>query len=230
MDGETVLHLLLNREDLMCGEIARILITKYPGLSNDIYLGDEMFGQSALHLAIVHDDYDTVQLLLENDADVKARACGNFFMPEDSTFGKSIDYQGYAYYGEYPLAFAACFGNKDIYDLLIQYGADPNLQDMFGNTILHMCVINYSSSMYSYAVRHWEKPAHPHIVNNAGYTPLTLASKLGRRQIFEEMLELMKVEFWRFSDMTCSAYPLTALDTIKPDGSTSMFCFIYLIR
>lgn len=52
---------------------------------------------------------------------------------------------GYAYYGEYPLAFAACFGNKDIYDLLIQYGGDPNMQDMFGNTILHMCVIKYSN-------------------------------------------------------------------------------------
>lgn len=52
---------------------------------------------------------------------------------------------GYAYYGEYPLAFAACFGNKDIYDLLIKYGADPDLQDMFGNTCLHMCVINYSN-------------------------------------------------------------------------------------
>ena len=38
----------------------------------------------------------------------------------------------YAYYGEYPLAFAACFGNKDIYDLLIQYGADPDRQDVFG--------------------------------------------------------------------------------------------------
>ena len=47
--------------------------------------------------------------------------------------------------------------------------------------------------MYSYAVRHWHKPARPHIVNNNGYTPLTLATKLGRRQIFEEMLELMKV-------------------------------------
>ncbi|KHJ80179.1 ankyrin repeat protein, partial [Oesophagostomum dentatum] len=100
---------------------------------------------------------------------------------------------GYAYYGEYPLAFAACFGNKDIYDLLIQYGANPNLQDSFGNTILHMCVINYSSSMYSYAVRHWAKPADPHVINHAGLTPLTLATKLGRKHIFEEMLELMKV-------------------------------------
>jgi len=47
--------------------------------------------------------------------------------------------------------------------------------------------------MYSYAVRHWHKPAHTNIVNHASYTPLTLATKLGRRQIFYEMLELMKV-------------------------------------
>ncbi|VDK50895.1 unnamed protein product [Anisakis simplex] len=188
VEGETIVHLLLNREEPMCCEIARILIAHYPGLANDIYLGDEMFGQSALHLAIVHDDYETVQLLLQSGADVNARACGAFFLPEDIT-----DYRGYAYYGEYPLAFAACFGNKDIYDLLIQYGADPDLKDMYGNTILHMCVINYSNSMYSYAVRHWEKPADPNIVNFAGLTPLTLATKLGRKDIFEEMLELMKV-------------------------------------
>uniref|UniRef100_A0A1I7XBR7 ANK_REP_REGION domain-containing protein n=1 Tax=Heterorhabditis bacteriophora TaxID=37862 RepID=A0A1I7XBR7_HETBA len=75
--------------------------------------------------------------------------------------------------------------------------------------------------MYSYAVRHWAKPADPHVVNHAGLTPLTLATKLGRKHIFEEMLELMKVEFWRFSDMTCSAYPLNTLDTIQPDGSTN---------
>lgn len=47
--------------------------------------------------------------------------------------------------------------------------------------------------MYSYAVRHWAKPADPNIVNAAGLTPLTLASKLGRKEIFEEMLEIMKV-------------------------------------
>uniref|UniRef100_A0A915DIF2 Uncharacterized protein n=1 Tax=Ditylenchus dipsaci TaxID=166011 RepID=A0A915DIF2_9BILA len=195
VEGETLVHLLLNREEPLCSEIARILIHKYPGLSKDIYLGDEMFGQSSLHLAIVHDDYDTVQLLLEKGAVVNARASGDFFLPEQEheNDSKGMDYQGYAYYGEYPLAFAACFENKDIYDLLIQYGANPDLQDMFGNTCLHMCVINYSNSMYSYAVRHWHKPAKTNIVNFAGYTPLTLATKLGRKQIFEEMLELMKV-------------------------------------
>ncbi|GMS95791.1 hypothetical protein PENTCL1PPCAC_17966, partial [Pristionchus entomophagus] len=222
IDGENIIHLLLNREQPVCYEIARILLIRFPPLAHDIYLGDEMFGQSALHLAIVHDDYETCQLLLQNGADVNARASGNFFQPEDfKTTGKVVDYQGYAYYGEYPLAFAACFSNKDIYDMLIQYGADANMQDSFGNTILHMCVITYSSSMYSYGVRHWAKPAAPNIVNNAGFTPLTLATKLGRKEIFDEMLELMKVEFWRFSDMTCSAYPLSTLDTIRPDGSTN---------
>lgn len=47
--------------------------------------------------------------------------------------------------------------------------------------------------MYGYAVRHWAKPADVNVVNSQGQTPLTLASKLGRREIFEEMLELMKV-------------------------------------
>ncbi|KAI3421300.1 hypothetical protein GPALN_014920 [Globodera pallida] len=213
MEGETLVHLLLNRQELVCQEVARILINRYPGLAKDIYLGEELFGQSCLHLAIVHDDYVTAKTLLEYGASVNARANGDFFMPEGFEPGgdhRGMDYEGYAYYGEYPLAFAACFENKDIYDLLIQYGANPDKQDTFGNTI----------SMYSYSARHWHRPAH-RLENFAGQTPLTLATKLGRKQIFEEMLELMKVEFWRFSDMTCSAYPLDALDTIRSDGSTN---------
>ena len=51
-------------------------------------------------------------------------------------------YAGYAYYGEYPLAFAACFGHEEMYDYLIDHGADPNLADSFGNTVLHMLVIS----------------------------------------------------------------------------------------
>lgn len=56
-----------------------------------------LLGQSPLHLAIVHDDYETVQLLLECGADVNARACGYFFMPEDQKGlrpKKVTDYMG----------------------------------------------------------------------------------------------------------------------------------------
>lgn len=48
---------------------------------------------------------------------------------------------GYAYYGEYPIHFAAATGNQEIYDYLIDHGANPNAQDTFGNTALHMVVI-----------------------------------------------------------------------------------------
>jgi len=52
-----------------------------------------------------------------------------------------VVFVGDAYYGEYPLAFAACFGYADIYDYLISQGADPNNPDSFGNNVLHVMVI-----------------------------------------------------------------------------------------
>lgn len=49
--------------------------------------------------------------------------------------------KSYAYWGEYPLSFAACLGLIDCYKLLLAKGADPNRQDSNGNTTLHMTVI-----------------------------------------------------------------------------------------
>lgn len=39
------------------------------------------------------------------------------------------------------------------------------------------------------------------------------------------MLELSSREFWRYSNITCSGYPLNALDTLLPDGRTSILFF-----
>lgn len=47
----------------------------------------------------------------------------------------------YVYWGEYPLAFAACLGQEECYRLVLAKGADPNGQDTNGNTVLHMLVI-----------------------------------------------------------------------------------------
>lgn len=69
-------------------------------------MGDEMFGQSALHLAIVHDDYDTVQLLLEKGSAVNARACGDFFLPEDVSENSS---RTYSYQGLFGFLSLVCF-------------------------------------------------------------------------------------------------------------------------
>lgn len=69
---------------------------------------------------------------------------GSFFLPRDQQGSrpvKNTDYEGLAYLGEYPLAWAACCANESVYNLLLDNNADPDAQDSFGNMILHMVVV-----------------------------------------------------------------------------------------
>ncbi|XP_052781748.1 transient receptor potential cation channel subfamily V member 5-like isoform X2 [Mya arenaria] len=222
--GETPLHLLYLTDSAEHTETAKILLNMYPKLALDIYEADEYFGESCLHLATVYGDFESVKLLVSNGAYINQRATGRFFLPEDQKTGQSneTNYQGYAYYGEYPLAFAVCFGYMDIYDYLIDNGADPNLQDSFGNTALHMAVISDQAEMYKYMVKHHKKPARREIRNHANLTPLTLASKLGRHKLFKEILEIHCIDLWRYSNVACSVYPLTEIDSIQSNGEPNL--------
>ena len=47
--------------------------------------------------------------------------------------------------------------------------------------------------MFNHAIRHPVKRAHTDIRNNEGLTPLTLAAKLGRKELFLQCLELSHV-------------------------------------
>ncbi|XP_050404943.1 transient receptor potential cation channel subfamily V member 6 isoform X2 [Patella vulgata] len=220
--GETSFHLCFLKGTPEHLEIARIFLEVHPSMANDVYLGDEYLGEGGLHLAIAKGNLKAVQLLVENGADVNQRATGQFFQPEDVKHGKDrkqTNYEGYAYYGEYPLSFAACFQHTDIYDYLIEHGADPNNKDEFGNTVLHMAVIHNQSKIYRHAVKHpFQKAVESK--NKAELTPLTLASKLGRPEIFQEMLELSSTRKWKYGNISCSQYPLEALDSIDSDGKT----------
>ena len=44
--------------------------------------------------------------------------------------------------------------------------------------------------MFKHAVRHHKKPAKTDILNKQHLTPLTLAGKLGRANVFKDMLDL----------------------------------------
>ena len=72
--------------------------------------------------------------------------------------------------------------------------------------------------MFAYALRHPLRSANPEVANHAELTSLTLSCKLGRDVLFKEMLELSCKEFWRYSNVCCSGYPLGALDSIRPRG------------
>lgn len=89
----------------------------------------------------------------------------------------STDYDGYAYWGEYPLSFAACLGLADCYKLLLAKGANPDRQDSNGNATLHMAVIADRIDMFDLC---YSNGANLDIVNKQNFTPLTLAAKLKR--------------------------------------------------
>ncbi|CAF3347301.1 unnamed protein product [Rotaria socialis] len=72
--------------------------------------------------------------------------------------------------------------------------------------------------MFKHAVRHPLKKARTDIRNNSDLSPLTLAAKLGRKELFLECLELAHVEIWRYSNIKCCTYPLRGIDTITDGG------------
>ncbi|XP_053594306.1 uncharacterized protein LOC103575567 [Microplitis demolitor] len=231
--GETLLHVLIICDTRSHTRIARILIKCFPRLAIDAVEGEEYLGASALHLAIAYNNNELVQDLVEAGANVSQRAIGSFFLPRDQQqqqrVSRNTDYEGLAYLGEYPLAWAACCANESVYNLLLDSGANPDDQDSFGNMILHMVVVCDKLDMFGYALRHPKFPASNGIANTAGFTPLTLACQLGRAEVFREMLELSAREFWRYSNITCSAYPLNALDTLLPDGRTNWNSALFII-
>ncbi|XP_050074270.1 uncharacterized protein LOC126561931 [Anopheles maculipalpis] len=230
--GESLLHVLIICDTKIHTKLARILLRVFPEQAIDVMEGEEYLGASALHLAIAYSNNELVGDLIDAGADVSQRATGRFFLPRDQQGlrpVKTTDYEGLAYLGEYPLAWAACCANESVYNLLLECGADPNAQDSFGNMILHMVVVCDKLDMFGYALRHPKLPCKNGIVNAAGLTPLTLACRLGRDEVFREMLELSAREFWRYSNLTCSGYPLNALDTLMPDGSTNWNSALFII-
>ncbi len=108
----------------------------------------QIIGETPLHIAIMYDDLETIEYIVEargfnvNQRCVGGKYNGSFKDKETAYAIKKSEYENLAYYGEYPLCLAACFASKEVYDYLLDKGADPNLKDSNGNTLLHVLVIN----------------------------------------------------------------------------------------
>uniref|UniRef100_A0A1I8IQG6 ANK_REP_REGION domain-containing protein n=1 Tax=Macrostomum lignano TaxID=282301 RepID=A0A1I8IQG6_9PLAT len=178
-------------------------------------------------MAVMNKDLELVKLLVKCGAVIDQRAVGDFFRPEDQRQVNKAAITDY----RYPLAFACCVGSAEIYDFLLSCGAHPDSKDQFGNSVLHMLVIHNNTEIYRLAVKHHKKPANPKLTNSAGLNPISLAAKLGRKDVFNEIIDLSSSEMWRFANITCKVYPLTGVDTIGQSGRTDWnSAFMYIIN
>ncbi|PNF35990.1 hypothetical protein B7P43_G02292 [Cryptotermes secundus] len=222
--GETCLHLYLLKATSIHADLAKRLLRFYPKLINDIYMCDEYHGESVLHLAIVNEDLANVKFLPDSGAEYHEHCVGNFMCPEDQKSSRpdSLDheyvnlspetnYEGYVYWGEYPLSFAACLGQEECYRLMLARGANPNNQDTNGNTVLHMLVIYEKLSTFDMA---YKVGASLAVRNLQNLTPLTLSAKLARIEIFFHILNIEREIYWQIGNITCAANPLEQIDTI----------------
>ncbi|GIL76046.1 hypothetical protein Vretimale_5686 [Volvox reticuliferus] len=213
--GENVFHIamLLNTPSTLA--IAKYLVKLYgKTLVNTPYQErkaetdppGQYEGETALHIAIVNHDFDMVKFLVQNGADVRARAYGSFFQP-----GSAV------YYGEYPLSFAACTGQKDIVSYLKRHGARVNHdRDQWGNTALHMCVYHDQPDMYDHLVEYCG--ASEHVQNNRSQTPLLLAASLGKVEMLQHIYNKRRRVAWAYGPVTSYSLSLREIDTVQNAG------------
>ncbi|KAG8521878.1 Transient receptor potential cation channel subfamily V member 2 [Galemys pyrenaicus] len=152
---------------------------------------DEYYqGHSALHIAIEKRSLQCVKLLVENGANVHARACGHFFQKSQETC---------FYFGELPLSLAACTKQWDVVTYLLENQHQPaSLQatDSQGNTVLHALVMiaDNSKENSELVIRMYDKLLQAgarlcptvqleDIPNLQGLTPLKLAAKEGKIEV-----------------------------------------------
>jgi len=66
-------------------------------------------------------------------------------------------------------------------------------------------------------------------LNKDGYTPLTLAAKLGQCEMFSFLLEECKITQWSYGPVACVLYPLDQVDLeIQQDVKEKKILFFYL--
>ncbi|XP_077311265.1 transient receptor potential cation channel subfamily V member 6-like [Lithobates pipiens] len=127
-------------------------------------------GETALHLAVLHNNLESVKILLEHTPELVNQpmtsdlykgqtALHIAVMRQNLTIVQELIRNGANvstpravgtyfqlkpnsfYYGEHILSFAACVGNAELVRLLLQHGADAEAKDFHGNTILNILAL-----------------------------------------------------------------------------------------
>ena len=128
--------------------------------------------QSALHFAVQQVDEDAVRAMLEED--IPASIASSSPLDVNST---NSDFRS-------PLHLAAINASPAIVEMLLEFNAVPNVQDMNGNTPLHL-----TTEVATAKLLLQRGGANPNIPNTNGFSALHMAAKRGDKAIAEELLK-----------------------------------------
>ncbi|KAG8590649.1 hypothetical protein GDO81_006826 [Engystomops pustulosus] len=214
-------------------EIVHILLsfTEEHGLLdkfiNAKYTAEDYKGETALHIAIERRQNKIVKYLIDKGADVNVRAHGLFFKRKTDGF----------YFGETPLALAACTNQPDIVTLLMDNSKTTiDIQDSYGNNILHALVTvtengkphnPFMIAMYEKILRSYKDLET--VGNKENLTPMQLAAKEGKLEILKYILNRemkddenktlsRKITDWSYGPVSSSLYDLKGVDTESPNS------------
>uniref|UniRef100_A0A669CIM9 Ion transport domain-containing protein n=1 Tax=Oreochromis niloticus TaxID=8128 RepID=A0A669CIM9_ORENI len=237
MTFESIIRLLL----VMESRISSILFARERTLARKILGKGSRYSFACCHCQ--RRTFEHVKLLVQKGADVEAKANGEFFQRHAEI--------GF-YFGELPLSLAACTNQPDIVSFLMENPyrrADVTDRDSRGNTVLHTLVViadntkentDIIAKVYDeILVQHNKldkKVQLEEIENNDSMTPLKLAAKLGKIELFRHMLhrEFMDEETrplsrkfteWVYGPVHSSLYDMTSIDTNEEDSVLEIIIF-----
>ena len=160
--GDTVLHFAARRRRDIA--IFQLLLDR----GADVYAVNKS-GETVFHIAAAAHNYDLVKYLLDK----------NCFTADSLTAtgeAESVEmHETKIVFNKNPhtaLHIAAEKGFKDIAELLLEHGADVNLQDGEGDTPLHYAARNFDAEMICFLVK---KGADVNARNRANFTPTATA-------------------------------------------------------
>ncbi|XP_041073164.1 transient receptor potential cation channel subfamily V member 5-like isoform X1 [Carcharodon carcharias] len=212
--GETALHIAALYSNY---DVATMLLEEVPDLINVPATSELYEGKTALHIAVANENVHLVKELINRGADLaSSRATGIFFRRSENNL---------FYYGEHVLSFAACVGNKEIVQFLIENGADIKAQDYLGNTVLHHLALQaqrYTAQMYDFILSLDPENGNPAemITNKDGLTPFKLAALEGNVQLFQHLMRKKKYHIqWFFRSVSATFYDLSGIDSWDDDHS-----------
>ena len=147
----------------------------------DLVSSRDKFGNTPLHIAALHDQLKIAELLVANGADVNAQN------NPDAREVKAASYYDKKAFGETPLSLALLsFHHKEMVELLLSHGADPNVTIHIQDNPIHRAVerdLPYDVELLL------ANRADPDTINLSGLSSVHYAVTHERTKILELLLD-----------------------------------------